>query len=76
VKIKSLLAGVLLFAAGVQATTVQRLALEDLVKKAHRIVAAANTLVVNADGTWGVGEQIFTYVGQPLSSADSPTPSL
>ena len=40
-KIKNLiaLAGVLLFVTGVQATTVQRLALEDLVKKAHRIVA-------------------------------------
>jgi hypothetical protein len=41
VKIKNViaLAGVLLFVTGVQATTVQRLALEDLVRKAHRIVA-------------------------------------
>ena len=40
-KIKNLIAlvGVLLFVTGVQATTVQRLALEDLVRKAHRIVA-------------------------------------
>jgi len=40
VKIKSLLAGVLFLVAGVQATPVQRMALEDLVKTSKANAAA------------------------------------
>src|SRR5262249_50438716 len=30
----------------------------------------ANIVVMNADGTWGVGQQIFTYIAQPPSIID------
>ena len=62
-----------LLVAGVQATTVQRLALEDLVKKAHRIVAGK---VRGAKTYWsGNGKLILTdYTVQVDESIKGDSP--